>query len=101
MLELYGHGPLTLIMKMMIEDSMCTVLCSTQCTYTANYEGPLYVYRKAMGMSTSHNTKNMGRFISYLTKLTKAMDRSITHNRKTMDRAIRHFRKPYGQVLFT
>lgn len=31
---------------------------------------------------------NMGRFITYLTILTKAMGRSITHNRKTMGKSI-------------
>lgn len=40
------------------------------------------MYREAMGMSTSHNTKNVGRLITYLTKLTKAMGRSITHTEK-------------------
>lgn len=39
-------------------------------------------------MSTSRNTMNMGRFITYLTILTKAMGRSITHNRKTMGKSI-------------
>lgn len=41
-----------------------------------------------MDMSTSRNTMNMGRFITYLTILTKAMGRSITHNRKTMGKSI-------------
>lgn len=41
-----------------------------------------------MDMSTSRNTMNMGRFITYLTILTKAMGRSITHNRKTMGKPI-------------
>lgn len=43
------------------------------------------MYREAMGMSTSHNTKNVGRlitYLTYLTKLTKAMGRSITHTEK-------------------
>lgn len=43
---------------------------------------------EAMDMSTSRNTMNMGRFITYLTILTKAMGRSITHNRKTMGKSI-------------
>lgn len=42
-----------------------------------------------MDMSTSRiNTINMGRFITYLTILTKAMGRSITNNRKTMGKLI-------------
>lgn len=90
MIELCRHGPMKLIMGMMIElsHSLCTHVCSTQCSQTANYAGPLYVYREAMDMSTSRNTMNMGRFITYLTILTKAMGRSITHNRKTMGKSI-------------
>lgn len=104
-------------MGMMIElsHSLCTHVCSTQCSQTANYAGPLYVYREAMDMSTSRNTMNMGRFITYLTILTKAMGRSITHNRKTMGKSITQLwtnplhilENPdanyhnYGQVLFT
>lgn len=71
-----------------LSHSLCTHVCSTQCSQTANYAGPLYVYREAMDMSTSRNTMNMGRFITYLTILTKAMGRSITHNRKTMGKSI-------------
>lgn len=61
-------------------------------------------------MYISRNTMNMGRFITYLTILTKAMGRSITHNKKPMGRSISHFKKPmgrsdtnhenYGQLLY-
>lgn len=58
---------------------MCTHVSSTQYPQTANYAGPVYIYREAMGMSTSYNRKKYGQ-VHY-----------ISHN---MD-------KSYGQVHYT